>query len=100
MRELAAAKESVALERGLLNGVFAEGAFHGREYLAFTEVRATRVAALARFRQVATAPQRAALHNAFATEGRQNAPPPTRARRKTPPTAPRCAPTPAPGGTR
>ncbi|MFE7271168.1 nitrate- and nitrite sensing domain-containing protein [Streptomyces sp. NPDC057623] len=68
LRELAVAKESVALERGLLNGVFAEGAFHGREYLAFTEVRATRVAALARFRQVATAPQRAALRKAFGTE--------------------------------
>ncbi|MFG2122755.1 nitrate- and nitrite sensing domain-containing protein [Streptomyces sp. NPDC048710] len=67
LRELAAAKESVALERGLLNGVFAEGAFHGREYLAFTEVRATRVAALARFRHVATTPQRAALERAFAT---------------------------------
>ncbi|MFE1310670.1 nitrate- and nitrite sensing domain-containing protein [Streptomyces sp. NPDC058755] len=67
LRELAAAKESVALERGLLNGVFAEGAFHGREYLTFTEVRATRIAALARFRHVATAPQRAALERAFAT---------------------------------
>ncbi|MFJ9865867.1 nitrate- and nitrite sensing domain-containing protein [Streptomyces sp. NPDC101165] len=67
LRELAAAKESVALERGLLNGVFAEGAFHGREYLTFTEVRATRVAALTRFRHVATAPQRAALERAFAT---------------------------------
>ncbi|MEU8989910.1 nitrate- and nitrite sensing domain-containing protein [Streptomyces sp. NPDC048558] len=73
LRELAAAKESVALERGLLNGVFAEGAFHGREYLAFTEVRATRVAALARFRQVATAPQRAALENAFGTEDAERA---------------------------
>ncbi|QOV37750.1 sensor histidine kinase [Streptomyces ferrugineus] len=67
LRELAAAKESVALERGLLNGVFAEGTFHGREYLAFTEVRATRVAALARFRQVATQPQRTALSHAFET---------------------------------
>ncbi|MGC9539254.1 sensor histidine kinase [Streptomyces sp. UG1] len=67
LRELAAAKESVALERGLLNGVFAEGAFQGREYLAFTEVRATRVAALARFRQVATPPQRTALSHAFET---------------------------------
>lgn len=73
LRELAAAKESVALERGLLNGVFAEGAFHGREYLTFTEVRATRVAALARFRQLATAPQRAALKKAFATEDAQRA---------------------------
>ncbi|WP_405820477.1 nitrate- and nitrite sensing domain-containing protein [Streptomyces sp. NBC_01390] len=68
LRELAAAKESVALERGLLNGVFAEGAFHGREYLTFTEVRATRVAALARFREVAAAPQLAALKRAFATK--------------------------------
>ncbi|MCW7944497.1 histidine kinase [Streptomyces hygroscopicus] len=68
LRELAAAKESVALERGFLNGVFAEGGFHGREYLTFTEVRATRVAALARFRQIATAPQRAALKHAFGTE--------------------------------
>ncbi|MEU9174525.1 nitrate- and nitrite sensing domain-containing protein [Streptomyces sp. NPDC048420] len=73
LRELAAAKESVALERGLLNGVFAEGAFHGREYLAFTEVRATRVAALARFRQVATAPQRAALDKAFGTADAERA---------------------------
>ncbi|GGW61723.1 hypothetical protein GCM10010381_53620 [Streptomyces xantholiticus] len=73
LRELAAAKESVALERGLLNGVFAEGAFQGREYLAFTEVRATRVAALARFRQVATATQLAALKHAFATEDAKRA---------------------------
>ncbi|MBP2047755.1 signal transduction histidine kinase [Streptomyces griseochromogenes] len=68
LRELAAAKEAVALERGLLNGVFAEGGFHGREYLTFTEVRATRVAALARFRHVATAPRRATLKHAFGTE--------------------------------
>ncbi|MFD8304429.1 nitrate- and nitrite sensing domain-containing protein [Streptomyces sp. NPDC059690] len=73
LRELAAAKESVALERGLLNGVLAQGAFHDREYLAFTEVRAARVAALARFRQVATAPQRAALENAFGTEDAERA---------------------------
>jgi signal transduction histidine kinase len=73
LRELAAAKESVALERGFLNGVFAEGAFHGREYLTFTEVRATRIAALARFRQVATAPQRTALKHAFGTEDARRA---------------------------
>ncbi|WP_234441464.1 nitrate- and nitrite sensing domain-containing protein [Streptomyces scabiei] len=73
LQELAAAKESVALERGLLNGVFAEGAFHGGEYLTFTEVRATRVAALTRFRQVATAPERAALKNAFGTKAAQRA---------------------------
>ncbi|MBK3566741.1 nitrate- and nitrite sensing domain-containing protein, partial [Streptomyces sp. MBT62] len=73
LQELAAAKESVALERGLLNGVFAEGAFHGRVYLDFTEVRATRVAALARFQQVATASQRAALRKAFATKDAERA---------------------------
>jgi signal transduction histidine kinase len=73
LRELAAAKESVALERGFLNGVFAEGGFHGREYLTFTEVRATRVAALGRFRQVATAPQRAALKKAFSTADAERA---------------------------
>ncbi|MGW2521668.1 nitrate- and nitrite sensing domain-containing protein [Streptomyces sp. NPDC001617] len=73
LRELAAAEESVALERGLLNGVFAQGAFHGRVYIDFTEVRATRVVALARFRQVATAPQRAALKKAFATEDAERA---------------------------
>ncbi|MDH6488972.1 nitrate- and nitrite sensing domain-containing protein [Streptomyces sp. SAI-127] len=73
LRELAAAKESVALERGLLNGVFAQDAFHGRAYIDFTEVRATRVAALTRFRQVATAPQRAALEKAFATEDAERA---------------------------
>ncbi|MER5748784.1 nitrate- and nitrite sensing domain-containing protein [Streptomyces sp. NPDC002088] len=73
LKELAAAKESVALERGLLNGVFADGAFHGHEYLTFTEVRATRVAALARFQQVATAPQRAALKHAFSTKDAQRA---------------------------
>lgn len=73
LRELAAAKESVALERGFLNGVFAEGAFHGREYLTFTEVRAKRVAALARFRQAATAPQLGALKRAFGTEDAERA---------------------------
>ncbi|WP_229703856.1 sensor histidine kinase [Streptomyces albiflavescens] len=73
LRELAAAKESVALERGLLNGVFAKGGFHDREYLTFTEVRATRLAALARYRQTATAPQRAAVKNAFATEDAERA---------------------------
>ncbi|WP_371661842.1 nitrate- and nitrite sensing domain-containing protein [Streptomyces sp. NBC_00280] len=73
LRELAAAKESVALERGFLNGVFADGAFHDREYLTFTEVRATRVAALTRFRQVATASQLAALERAFGTEDAERA---------------------------
>ncbi|MFF4657506.1 nitrate- and nitrite sensing domain-containing protein [Streptomyces sp. NPDC001381] len=73
LRELAAAEESVALERGLLNGVFAQGTFHGRTYIDFTEVRATRVAALDRFRTVATAPQRAALEKAFTTADAERA---------------------------
>jgi signal transduction histidine kinase len=73
LRELAAAKESVALERGLLNGVFAQGAFHGPAYIDFSEVRAARVAALARFRQVATAPQHAALKKAFGTKDAERA---------------------------
>jgi signal transduction histidine kinase len=73
LRELATATESVALERGLLNGVFAQGSFHGHTYIDFTEVRAERVAALARFRQVATAPQRAALKKAFATQDARRA---------------------------
>ena len=73
LRELATATESVALERGLLNGVFAGGSFRGHAYIDFTEVRAERVAALARFRQVATAPQRAALKKAFATADARHA---------------------------
>ncbi|MGW7296416.1 MULTISPECIES: sensor histidine kinase [unclassified Streptomyces] len=73
LRELAAAKESVALERGFLNGVFARGAFRDDEYLTFTEVRATRVAALSRFRQVATDSQRAALTKALGTESAERA---------------------------
>ncbi|WP_235453127.1 sensor histidine kinase [Streptomyces olivochromogenes] len=73
LHELATAKESVALERGFLSGVFAQGGFHGREFLTFTEIRATRVAALARFRHIATAPQRAALRNAFGTQDAERA---------------------------
>jgi signal transduction histidine kinase len=67
LQALAAAKESLALERGSLNGVFAAGSFTRTQYLDFTETRATRVAALARFRQVATAKQRAELDNAFSS---------------------------------
>ncbi|WP_337192250.1 nitrate- and nitrite sensing domain-containing protein [Streptomyces sp. HUCO-GS316] len=73
LQELAAAKESIALERGSLNGVFAAGAFHGQEYLDFTEVRGTRVAALTRYRQVATPEQRSALDKAFATSAAKRA---------------------------
>ncbi|MFJ3306815.1 nitrate- and nitrite sensing domain-containing protein [Streptomyces sp. NPDC086549] len=73
LHEMATAKESIALERGFLSGVFAQGGFHGREYLTFTEIRATRVAALARFRHTATAPQRAALKKAFGTRDAERA---------------------------
>jgi len=70
---LADATESVALERGSLNGVFAAGAFQGREYLAFTETRATRIAALDRYQQVATVAERTALDRAFGTPAAQKA---------------------------
>ncbi|MGW3242132.1 sensor histidine kinase [Streptomyces sp. NPDC001070] len=65
LQALAAVKEAVSLERSSLNGVFASGAFRGSEFLDFTEVRATRIAAVARFRQVATPAQRVALDAAF-----------------------------------
>ncbi|MFE0251806.1 nitrate- and nitrite sensing domain-containing protein [Streptomyces sp. NPDC059010] len=67
LQALARGTEAVALERGSLNGVFAAGRFRSGEYLDFTEVRATRVAALAQFRQLAGAEQESALDDAFAT---------------------------------
>ena len=67
LRALGDATESVALERGSLNGVFAAGRFRTDEYLAFAEVRAARVAALGQFGKSATADQRAALDKALAT---------------------------------
>ncbi|WCH94266.1 nitrate- and nitrite sensing domain-containing protein [Streptomyces moderatus] len=67
LQALARATEAVALERGSLNGVFAAGRFHSGEYLDFTEVRATRVAALGQFRQLAPAGQESALDDAFGT---------------------------------
>ncbi|MDC0768138.1 sensor histidine kinase [Streptomyces sp. HD] len=67
LQALARATEAVALERGSLNGVFAAGRFRSGEYLDFTEVRATRVAALAQFRQLAGADQESALDDAFGT---------------------------------
>ncbi|WP_329119435.1 sensor histidine kinase [Streptomyces sp. NBC_01353] len=67
LRALGDATESVALERGSLNGVFAAGRFRTDEYLAFAEVRASRVAALDQFGKSATADQRAALDKALAT---------------------------------
>ncbi len=67
LQSLARATEAVALERGSLNGVFAAGRFRSGEYLDFTEVRATRVAALGQFRQLATREQESALDDAFAS---------------------------------
>ncbi|MGW4172275.1 nitrate- and nitrite sensing domain-containing protein, partial [Streptomyces chartreusis] len=67
LQALARATEAVALERGSLNGVFAAGRFRSGEYLDFTEVRATRVAALGQFRQLAPAGQESALDDAFGT---------------------------------
>ncbi|MFF0204803.1 nitrate- and nitrite sensing domain-containing protein [Streptomyces sp. NPDC005017] len=66
LQALARATEAVALERGSLNGVFAAGRFRSGEYLDFTEVRATRVAALSQFRQLAGRSQESALDDAFA----------------------------------
>ncbi|GAA3976989.1 hypothetical protein GCM10022232_05730 [Streptomyces plumbiresistens] len=67
LQSLARATEAVALERGSLNGVFAAGRFRSGEYLDFTELRATRVAALGQFRQLAGEVQESALDDAFAT---------------------------------
>ncbi|SFD59474.1 sensor histidine kinase [Streptomyces aidingensis] len=60
------ATESVALERGFMNGVFAAGSFAEGEYTVFSEVRAARMAALAVFARHATDAQRSGLETAFA----------------------------------
>ncbi|GAA2631805.1 nitrate- and nitrite sensing domain-containing protein [Streptomyces vastus] len=67
LQALARATEAVALERGSLNGVFAAGRFRGGEYLDFTGIRATRLAALGQFRQLATPAQQSDLDAAFKT---------------------------------
>lgn len=51
------AKEAIALERGQLSGVFALGRFTQDDYVRFSQTRATKLAALTKFAQVAT-PQR------------------------------------------
>ncbi|MFC5744574.1 nitrate- and nitrite sensing domain-containing protein [Actinomadura rugatobispora] len=61
------AKEATALERGHLNGVFAADRFTQDDYRRFSEVRAAKVNALARFGRVATPGQAAALQAARAT---------------------------------
>ncbi|WP_052424496.1 nitrate- and nitrite sensing domain-containing protein [Streptomyces fulvoviolaceus] len=67
LQALARATEAVALERGSLNGVFAAQRFRSGEFLDFTEIRATRVAALGQFRQLATQAEKSTLDKAFAT---------------------------------
>ncbi|MDT0341962.1 sensor histidine kinase [Streptomyces litchfieldiae] len=69
LRSLADVTESLALERGLMNGVFAADRFAGPdEYAEFTEARAARVATLGDYRQFATSDQQAALDAAFTTD--------------------------------
>lgn len=67
LQALARATEAVALERGSLNGVFAAKGFRSGEYLDFTEIRATRVADLGQFRQLAGGDEESALDRAFKT---------------------------------
>ncbi|MFJ5213636.1 nitrate- and nitrite sensing domain-containing protein [Streptomyces sp. NPDC088354] len=67
LEALAQAKEALANERSSLNGVFAYGAFRRAEYLEFIQERAERLAAIRRFRQVATPDQRLLLDQAFGT---------------------------------
>ena len=54
---ISVAVTTIALERGQLNGVFAQGRFTQSDYVSFTESRAAKLDALARFERVAT-PQR------------------------------------------
>ncbi|UQA90915.1 sensor histidine kinase [Streptomyces halobius] len=68
LQALSHATEAVALERGSLNGVFAEGRFKGTEFLDFTEVRADRLAFLRQYAELATPAQQSALDTAFATD--------------------------------
>lgn len=67
LQALAEAKEALANERSSLNGVFAYGAFRRAEYLEFIQERAVRVAAIERYRQVATTNQRIRLDQALGT---------------------------------
>jgi signal transduction histidine kinase len=67
LRTLGEAKEAIALERGQLNGVFAQGRFTQSDYISFTESRAAKLDALARFEQVATPQRVAALRAAQQT---------------------------------
>ncbi|MBA2944503.1 sensor histidine kinase [Streptomyces himalayensis] len=73
LQALARATEAVALERGSLNGVFAAGRFRAGEYLAFTEIRATRLAALDQYAGLATPAQESELDAAFDTAAARRA---------------------------
>jgi sensor c-di-GMP phosphodiesterase-like protein len=61
------AKEATALERGHLNGVFATGAFTQDDFVRFTEVRAAKLDALARFSRLAPASRKSTLDYALRT---------------------------------
>ncbi|MEV0375144.1 nitrate- and nitrite sensing domain-containing protein [Streptomyces sp. NPDC050636] len=73
LQALTRSTEAVALERGSLNGVFAEGRFKGDEFLDFTEVRADRLAFLRRYAELATPAQQSALDAVFATDDARRA---------------------------
>ncbi|MEU4997100.1 nitrate- and nitrite sensing domain-containing protein [Streptomyces sp. NPDC021622] len=68
LQSLGRATEAVALERGSLNGVFAAGRFRTGEYLDFTELRATRLAALRQYAELAAPEQKSALDRVFKTD--------------------------------
>jgi signal transduction histidine kinase len=61
LHALGDAKEATALERGQLNGVFAQGRFSQDDYLRFTQTRAAKLSALTEFGRVATPQRMAAL---------------------------------------
>ncbi|SDI30718.1 HAMP domain-containing protein [Actinokineospora alba] len=73
LRTLGDVKESVGRERGFLSGVFAVGWFSGDEYVRFTEIRATKLAAAAEFERLATGPQKDAFAAAQRTQAGQQA---------------------------
>jgi signal transduction histidine kinase len=68
LKELGRAKEAMAQERGLLNGVFATGAFTADEYIKFAELRATKSDALTQFAEYASPEEISALSAAHRSE--------------------------------
>ncbi|WP_206314829.1 nitrate- and nitrite sensing domain-containing protein, partial [Streptomyces coryli] len=73
LQALAEATEATALERGLLNGVFAHGRFRGSEFVRYAQVRAQREAGLRAFRPLAAAPRKAELDAALRTAAARRA---------------------------